>query len=95
MARRVGIQIAELPIKVRERALTGTETCLRDAGSELGIAGQQLESLVDLQMKAIRQVVADLDNETWRHESAKAKRWPVSASARPNVAAKGTRSKLA
>jgi hypothetical protein len=75
MAQRVGKQIAELPIKVRERALTGTETCLREAGSELGLAGQQLESLVDLQMKAIRQVVADLDNETSRRKGAKAHPW--------------------
>jgi hypothetical protein len=70
MAQRVGMQIAELPINVRDRALAGTETSLREAGSELGIAGQQLESLVDLQMKAIRRVVADLDDsETPRHES--------------------------
>jgi hypothetical protein len=44
MAQRVGAQIAELPVKVREVALTGTETCFRAAGSELGVAGQQLES---------------------------------------------------
>ena len=61
MAQRVGMQIAELPMKVRERALAGAETCLRAAGSELGVADQQLDSLIDLQMKAIRQIVTDFD----------------------------------
>ena len=61
MAQRVGMQIAELPIKVREVAFAGAEICLREAGSELGVAGQQLDSLVDLQMRAIRQIVTDLD----------------------------------
>jgi hypothetical protein len=84
MAQRVGMQIAELPIKVRERAFAGAEACLREAGSELGVAGQQLESLVDLQMRAIRQIVTDVDVG----ESP----WPVSAGARATVTAKGTRS---
>jgi hypothetical protein len=39
---RVGIQIAELPNKVREAAFAGAERCLRAAGCELGVAGQQL-----------------------------------------------------
>jgi hypothetical protein len=71
MAQRVGMQIAELPVNVREVAFAGAETCLRTAGSELGVAGQQLDSLVDLQMSAIRQVVTDFDNsEIPRRESA-------------------------
>jgi hypothetical protein len=71
MAQRVGTQIAELPIKVREVAFAGVEICLREAGSELGVAGQQLDSLVDLQMTAIRQIVADLDvRGSLRRESA-------------------------
>ena len=41
MAERVGTQIAELPINVREIAFAGAEICLRDAGYELGVAGQQ------------------------------------------------------
>ena len=61
MAQRVGIQIADLPIKVREVAFAGAERCLRAAGSELGVAGPQLDSIVDLQMKAIRQIVIDID----------------------------------
>jgi hypothetical protein len=61
MARRVGAKIAKLPVTVRERAFAGAETCLREAGSELGVAGQQLDSIVDLQMKAIRQIVTDVD----------------------------------
>jgi hypothetical protein len=61
MAQRVGAQIAELPIKVREKAFAGAERCFRAAGRELGVAGPQLDSIVDLQMKAIRQVVTDID----------------------------------
>ena len=61
MAQRVGMQIAELPIKVRDAAFAGAERCLRAAGSELGVAGQQLDRIVNFQMRAIRQIVADLD----------------------------------
>jgi hypothetical protein len=61
MARRVGMQIAELPIDVREMAFAGTERCFRAAGRDLGVVGTQLDSIVDLQMKAIRQIVADMD----------------------------------
>jgi hypothetical protein len=61
MAERVGMQIAELPIKLRESAFTGAERCLRAAGSERGVAGQQLDRIVNLQMRAIRQIVTDID----------------------------------
>jgi hypothetical protein len=61
MAQRVGVKIAELPIDVREMAFAGAERCLREAGNELGVAGPQLDSIVDLQMRAIRQVVTDVD----------------------------------
>ena len=61
MAQRVGTQIAELPFKVRDVAFAGTERCLRAAGIEQGVAGQQLDSIVDVQMRAIRQIVADID----------------------------------
>jgi len=60
-AERVGMQIAELPIKVRGIAFAGVERRLREAGNELGVAGQQLERIINLQMKAIRQAVADVD----------------------------------
>ena len=42
-------------------AFAGAEHCLRAAGSELGIVGPQLDSLTDLQMKAIRQIVTDME----------------------------------
>jgi hypothetical protein len=48
------------PVKMRETAFVGAERCLRAAGCELGVAGQQLDRIVDLQMKAIRQVVTDI-----------------------------------
>jgi hypothetical protein len=61
MAERVGMQIAELPVEVHEMAFTGAERCIRAAGRELGVAGAQLDSIVDLQMTAIRQIVTDMD----------------------------------
>jgi hypothetical protein len=61
MARRVGMQIAELPVDMREKAFFGAERCIRAAGCDLGVAGSQLDSLVDLQMWAIRQIVTDID----------------------------------
>jgi hypothetical protein len=60
-AHRVGVKIATLPAAARETAFDGTERCLRAAGSELGVAGEQLDRVVDLQMWAIRQIVADID----------------------------------
>ena len=69
MAQRIGVQIADLPIKVREVAFAGAERCLRAAGSELGVAGPQLDSIVDLQMRAIRQIVTDIDASE-RHQRA-------------------------
>jgi hypothetical protein len=61
MAQRVGTQIAELPFRARGAAFAGIEHCLRTAGNERGVGGQQLESIVDIQMRAIRQVVRDID----------------------------------
>jgi hypothetical protein len=61
MAERVGMQIAELPNDVRETAFAGAERCFREAGSDQGVAGLQLDRIVNLQMKAIRQVVTDID----------------------------------
>jgi hypothetical protein len=61
MAQRVGVQIAELPSKARDIAFAGAERCLRAAGSERGVVGRQLDFIVDLQMRAIRQVVTDID----------------------------------
>jgi hypothetical protein len=70
MAQRVGTQIAELPVRVREVAFAGAENCLRAAGVELGVAGLQLDNLVDLQMSAIRQVVTDFDVGAARRREA-------------------------
>jgi hypothetical protein len=69
MAERVGTRIAELPFKARDAALAGTERCFREAGSEQGVGGQQLESIVDIQMRAIRQVVADIDGSGKRSDA--------------------------
>ena len=39
LAQRVGMQIAELAIHMRETAFAGAERCLRAAGRDLGVAG--------------------------------------------------------
>ena len=69
MAERVGTQIAELAIETREVAFAGAERCLREAGSERGVGGQQLDTIVYLQMGAIRQIVADIDAVAGRDAS--------------------------
>jgi hypothetical protein len=61
MAQRVGSRIADLPIEARESAFAATERCLREAGTELGVRGKQLDRIVDLQMTAIRRIVTDID----------------------------------
>jgi hypothetical protein len=61
MAQRIGMRIAALPIEARETALAGTERCLREAGAELGVGVELLDSIVNSQMGAIRHVVADID----------------------------------
>jgi hypothetical protein len=67
MAQRIGIQIAELPLKARDAAFAGAESCLRAAGNELGVAGEQIDNIVALQMRAIRQIVADTDRRAESH----------------------------
>jgi hypothetical protein len=69
MAERVGMQIAELAIETREAAFAGVERCLREAGSERSVGGEQLDTIVHLQMGAIRQVVADFDAVSRRDAS--------------------------
>jgi hypothetical protein len=64
MAERVGTKVAELSIESREVAFAGVESCLREAGSEQGVGGQQLDAIVHLQMGAIRQIVTDIDAGT-------------------------------
>ena len=63
MAERIGLKIAALPTVAREAAFDGAERCLRAAGSERGVAGEQLDRIIDRQMWAIRQIVADVDSQ--------------------------------
>jgi hypothetical protein len=77
MAQRVGMQIAELPIDMRETAFAGAERCLRAAGRDLGVAGPQLDSFIDLQMRAIRQIVTDFDARERRRPNQRAHDLPA------------------
>jgi hypothetical protein len=58
---RVGIQIGELPMKARKTAFADAEHFLRTAGNAQGLTGQRLDMFVDLQMRAVRQIVTELD----------------------------------
>jgi hypothetical protein len=59
------MQIAELPIDVREMAFAGAERCFRAAGRDLGVVGPQLDS------KRLPVGVTDGHVETQRIEAAK------------------------
>ena len=77
MAQRVGMRIAELPIDVRETAFAGAERCLRAAGRDLSVAGLQLDSFIDLQMRAIRQIVTGFDARERRRLDPRAYNLPA------------------
>jgi hypothetical protein len=61
MAQRVGMRIAGMPLEEREAALAIAENSLREAAKEMGIAGDQMNGFIELQMKAIRQIITDID----------------------------------
>jgi hypothetical protein len=77
MAQRVGVKIAGLPIDVREMAFAGAERCIRAAGRDLGVAGPQLESIVDFQMRAIRQIVTGIEVSERCRRNQKAHDFPA------------------
>jgi len=60
MAQRVGMYIEGLPLDKRDAALAVAENSLREAGKEI-ISGEQMDAFIELQMKAIRQIVSDID----------------------------------
>jgi len=61
MAQRVGMYIAGLPLDKRDAAFAVAENSLREAGQEMRITGEKMDAFIELQMKAIRQIVRDID----------------------------------
>jgi hypothetical protein len=61
MAQRVGMQIAGLPQEEREPALAKAEISLRNTAVEMGIAGAQMDGWIDIQMRAIRGMVQQIE----------------------------------
>ena len=61
MAQRVGMHIAGMPLEKREAALATAENSLRETAKEMGIVGDQIDGFIELQMKAIRQVITEID----------------------------------
>ncbi len=57
MAQRVAMQIAAFPA---EQSLTRSELCGR-LGARGGVAGEQMDQFIELQMKAIRRMVSSID----------------------------------
>lgn len=61
MTQRVGMQIAAKPQEQRTKAFTVAERSLRDMAKQMGIADGQMDGFIELQMKAIRQMVTQID----------------------------------
>jgi hypothetical protein len=60
-AQRIGMRIAALPLDQREEGFAIAERSFRDAAGQMGIAGNQIEGFVKLQMDAIRGWVSNID----------------------------------
>jgi hypothetical protein len=61
MARRAAMRIAEMPLENREAAFASAKNSLHEAFKEKGLAGDQLDGFVELQMQAIRKHVTDIN----------------------------------
>ena len=61
MAQRVGMQIAALPLDKREEAFAKAKQSLEESARDMGIAGDQMDGFIKLQMEAIRSVVQNID----------------------------------
>ena len=61
MAQRVALRIAGMPLDKRESAFAIAERSLRESAKEMGVTGDQIESFIELQMKAIWQITTDID----------------------------------
>jgi len=61
MAQRVGAKIAELPPEKRQVALAIVEKSLRETVKKTNLTGPQADGFVELQMKAIRHFITEID----------------------------------
>jgi hypothetical protein len=60
-AQRLGMQIAAMPLHERQAGYAICEKSLRETAREMGIAGQQIEGFIRIQMEAIRGMVQNID----------------------------------
>jgi hypothetical protein len=61
MARRVAMQIAQMPPERRETAFIAAEQSLRDAARKSDVGPKFAHAFVRIQMNSIRRIVTDLD----------------------------------
>ena len=61
MAQRVGMHIAGMSPEKRQAALAIAENSLRETAKEMGRTGDQTDEFIELQMKAIRQIISEID----------------------------------
>lgn len=60
-AQRIAMKIAELPLEQRETAFEIAKQSLEEAGAMQKIDGPRYTAFVEIQIKAIRDIVVDLD----------------------------------
>ena len=60
-AQRLGMQIAAMPSHERQAGFAICEKSLRETAREMGIAEQQIEGFISIQMEAIRGMVQNID----------------------------------
>jgi hypothetical protein len=60
-AQRLGMQIAAMPLHERQADYAICEKSLHETAREMGIAGQQIEGFIRIQMEAIRGMVQNID----------------------------------
>ena len=61
MAQRLGMQIAGVRLERREEAFAIAERVFRESAIGIGVAADRADAFTELQMKAIRQTVIEID----------------------------------
>jgi hypothetical protein len=60
-AQRLGMKIAAMPLHEREAGYAICEKSLRETARKMGIAGEQMEGFIKIQLEAIRGMVQKID----------------------------------
>lgn len=60
-SQRLAMQIAAMPLELRNQAYEATEEALRDTAELLGIAPEDVNTFASVQVQLIREIVAKID----------------------------------